>query len=128
MLGEARHRAATIRRWDAERRREFSAVCYGALPCRTALPSGRRGAALLQGYRFFIAYENWVSCQQCGYRWQVHKGKLSGERLVYGDTLRSDRVSRLPRVLTCGDRGYGTRCSLPLEALLWPLPAEIEAG
>ncbi|CAK0880619.1 unnamed protein product, partial [Prorocentrum cordatum] len=128
MLGEARHRAATIRRWDAVRRREFSAVCHGALPCRTALPSGRRGAALLQGYRFFIAYENWISCQQCGYRWQVHKGQLSGERLVYGDTLRSDRVSRLPRVLACGDRGKDTRCPLPLEALLWPLPAEIEVG
>ncbi|CAK0882662.1 unnamed protein product, partial [Prorocentrum cordatum] len=128
MLREARHRAATIRRWDAERRREFSAACYGACPCRTVLPSGSRGAEVLQGYRFFVGYENWVCCQQCGYRWQVHNGQVSGQRLVYGETLRADAVQRLPLVRTCCDRGYGTACSLPLEAFLWPLPAEIEAG
>ena len=128
ILQDARHRADTIRRWKEERGREFSVACYSSLPCRTALPSGSRGSVLLQGYRFFIAYENWVFCQQCGYRWLVHKGQLSGQRLVYGNTLRSDCVRCLPRVRTCGHRGKGTTCSLPLEVLLWPLPAEIAAG
>ena len=128
ILEDSHHRANTIRRWTEERGREFSVACYSSLPRCTALPSGSRGLVSLQGYRFFIAYENWVFCEHCGYRWLVHKGQLSGQRLVYGNTLRSHCVRRLPRVLTCGDRGKNTRCSLPLEVLLWPLPGDIAAG
>ncbi|CAK0897525.1 unnamed protein product, partial [Prorocentrum cordatum] len=128
MLQEALHRAATIRYWEAERRLEFTAVCHGTLPRRTALPSGARGAVELQHYRFFIRYESWVACELCGYRWQVLKGQQSGSTYVYGNTVRGDCVHHLPRCRSCDHRGKLSQCSLPLEALLWPLPSEIEAG
>ena len=80
MLKEAHYRACTIRRWESERDMEFAARCYGDLPPRKPLLSASAGAPGLEHYRFFIRYQNWVACEQCGYRWQVHKGQLSGQR------------------------------------------------
>ena len=52
ILEEALYRASTIRRWESERRAEFTSGCYGTLPERKPLPSGSRGAPELQHYRF----------------------------------------------------------------------------